>query len=69
MIELILEEQDQLEFESYPLAHQIDGVWLNPLRKNLGEDSWDMPDSVKKSSKTSSVLEIKQVNPASVYAD
>ena len=68
MIELIPEVQAKLEFEAYPPAPQIDGVWLNPLRKNRSENGWFM-EYVRLGNGTvqniPSALEIKQISLSS----
>jgi dTDP-4-dehydrorhamnose 3,5-epimerase len=65
MIELIPEAQAKLEFESYPPAPQIDGVWINPLRKNRSENG-SFVEYVRLNNGTvqnvPSALEVKQIS-------
>jgi dTDP-4-dehydrorhamnose 3,5-epimerase len=65
MIKLVPEAQAKLEFESYPPAPQIEGVWLNPLRKNRSENGWFMEYARLVAGTVQNVpsaLEIKQIS-------
>jgi dTDP-4-dehydrorhamnose 3,5-epimerase len=72
MIELILDAQAKLEFEAYPPTPQINGVWVNPLRKNRSENGWFM-EYIRLANGTvqniPSALEIKQVSVSSAEAN
>jgi dTDP-4-dehydrorhamnose 3,5-epimerase len=68
MIELIPEAQAKLEFEAYPPAPQIDGVWVNPLRKNRSENGWFMEYARLGNGTVQNIpsaLEIKQISVSS----
>lgn len=42
VIELLPDIEAILSFESYPPAPEIEGVWVQPLRKNRSENGWFM---------------------------
>jgi dTDP-4-dehydrorhamnose 3,5-epimerase len=65
MIQLTPEAQAKLEFETYPPAPQIEGVWLNPLRKNRSENGWFMEYARFANGTVQNVpsaLEVKQIS-------
>jgi dTDP-4-dehydrorhamnose 3,5-epimerase len=42
MIELLPEIENILTFENYPPTPEIEGVWVQPLRKHRAENGWFM---------------------------
>jgi dTDP-4-dehydrorhamnose 3,5-epimerase len=65
MIELLPEFQTKLKFEEYPVAPQIDGVWLQTLRKNRSENGWFMEYARLSNSRlenTPTPLELRQIS-------
>ena len=42
MIELLPEFEKVLTFQDYPPTPEIEGVWVQPLRKNRAENGWFM---------------------------
>lgn len=71
MIKLAPEFESVFEFEEYPAAPHIDGVWLHPLRKNRSENGWFMEYARLSNSKfenTPTALEPRQISVSSAEA-
>jgi dTDP-4-dehydrorhamnose 3,5-epimerase len=71
MIKLGEEFERVLEFEAYPAAPVIDGVWTHPLRKNRSENGWFMEYARITNAKlenTPTPLEPRQISVSSAEA-